>query len=60
MNRTFHRKLTAEATAAILLLGGMALFCFWQRNTVMALIGTIVMAAGVVAIERVIHTTYVF
>lgn len=60
MNRTFHRRLSAEAIAAILLLGGMALFCFWQRTTAMAVAGALVMAIDVFAIERMIHTTYVF
>ena len=60
MDRTFHRKLSAESIAAIVLLGGVALFCFWQRTTGMAIAGALVMAVDVMAIERMIHTTYVF
>lgn len=60
MNRTFHRKLSVETLAAIVLLGGVALFCFWQRTTAMAVVGALVMAVGVMAIERMIHTAYVF
>ena len=60
MDRTFHRKLSAESIAAIVLLGGVALFCFWQRTTAMAIAGALVMAVDVMAIERMIHTTYVF
>ena len=58
-NRTFHHKVTPEVVAGLLLLGTMALVCFWQRDTLPAIMGTLIMAAGVVAIERTIHTTYV-
>ncbi len=60
MNRTFHQKVSLEVIVGILLMGGVALFCFWQRNTALAVIGTLIMAADVVAIEHTIHTTYVF
>lgn len=60
MNRTFHQKVTPETMVGILLMGGVALFCFWQREVALALAGALIMAVDVVAIEHTIHTTYLF
>lgn len=59
MDRTFHQKVSPEIIVGIMMMGIAALFCFWQRDTALAIVGAIVMAADVVAIERTIHTTYV-
>ena len=59
MDRTFHQRVSPEIIVGIMMMGIAALFCFWQRDTALAIAGAIVMAADVVAIERTIHTTYV-
>lgn len=59
MDRTFHQRVSPEIIVGIMMMGFAALFCFWQRDTTLAIAGAIVMAIDVLAIERAIHTTYV-
>lgn len=55
MNRIFHQRFTVLAKCSILLLAVLCLYCFWCK---MAIMGTVVMAVLIVAVERILHTTY--
>ena len=58
MNRTYTHRVTLPALAGIVLIAVLALYFFWQRGTLMVVAATLLTVLDVLAIERVIHTTY--
>ncbi len=60
LQRSFHRRLTWEAMACILLLAACALYFLLQRSPSYAVIALVLVCIDVVMIERAIHTTYSF
>ena len=58
MNRTFTHRVTLPALAGIVLIAALALYFFWHRGPVMVVAATLLTVLDVLAIERVIHTTY--
>lgn len=55
MNRTFHARIAAAHYAFLLVATAAALYGLWQRHAVLAAVFAFLL---VVAIERLIHTTY--
>lgn len=60
MNRTFHYRVSFLNYAAIVVVAACALFALWHRSAGNAVLGVVLMAAVVLMVERIIHTSYVF
>lgn len=56
-DRTFHRKFTPTAKAGVAALSLLMGYCFWVKEVVVAVL---CMALVVFAIEKVLHSEYVF
>ena len=60
MNRTFHYKASLLNYAGVAVTAAAALCVFWHRSAANAVVGTVLMLAVVLMVERIIHTAYVF
>ena len=59
MKRTFAHRVTAAPVALTVVLAGVALYCFVQRETAATLCGVLAMMVAVAVVERTVHTEYV-
>lgn len=59
MNRSFHYRASWLNYFCIVIVAGAAMFSFWHRSAVNALVGFLLMGVAVLMIERIIHTVYV-
>ena len=57
-SRTFHYKISFTNLAAVAVVALAALFMFWNRSAVGAMVGLALMVAVVLMVERMIHTEY--
>lgn len=57
-SRIFHYKVSFANFAAVSVVALAALFMFWSRSAVGAIAGLALMVAGVLMVERMIHTEY--
>lgn len=59
VNRSFHYRASWLNYSCIVIVAGAAMFSFWHRSAVNAIVGFLLMGVAVLMIERIIHTVYV-
>ena len=58
--RTFRHKVTINDAGAIVVFGLGSFFCLWNRtNSLMILLGVLLVVVTIRAVDRAIHTEYV-
>lgn len=60
ISRTFRYRVSWLNWAATMLTACAAMMFFWHRSAACALVGLALMVAGVLMVERMIHTSYMF
>lgn len=60
MNRTFHYRVSCVNYIAIFMVAAAALFFFWNRSAINAVVAFLLVIAALLMIERIIHTVYLF
>lgn len=58
MNKIYHQRFTLASKSFITIITLLAVYLFWFRNAVHAILGLAVVIILVCLIERIIHTTY--
>lgn len=60
ISRTFRYRVSWPNWAAMMLTACAAMTFFWHRSAACAMVGLALMVAGVLMVERMVHTSYMF